>query len=264
MGNALTKSPSTCDDLSVEQFYEEHGDPEAVRIQLRKGGPLPPSPGVPEHGVKPLDLGIAARDFKLTDTQIVLSDFGESYKPSEGQRLGKDCNTPGYLRPPEAHLSPETPLTYAADIWTLGLSMWDCVTMQSVFSQDGATPDELVSQAVDVLGPLPKEWRDQWAVREAEYFDEDGKRRNPGMMLWLSLDQAYEKGCRKFREDMGAGVFDEQERVAFLRLMRRMLVFRPQDRISAKEVLESEWVVKWITPDVRRSLQADESKNPQI
>ncbi|MBE3044528.1 hypothetical protein IMZ48_18565 [Candidatus Bathyarchaeota archaeon] len=114
LGNALTRSPSTFDALSVEQFYKEHGDPEAVPVQPRNGGPLPP--GVPEHGVKPLDLGIAARDFTLANTQIVLGDFGESYKPFEGQRLGKDCNTPGHLRPPEAHLSPETPLTHAADI----------------------------------------------------------------------------------------------------------------------------------------------------
>lgn len=44
-------------------------------------------------------------------------------------------------------------------------------------------PDEMVSQAVDMLGPLPGGWRDRWAVRKAEYFYEEGKRRNPGMML---------------------------------------------------------------------------------
>lgn len=63
---------------------------------------------------------------------------------------------------------------------------------------------------------------------------------------------------------MSAGVLDTQERAAFLGLMRRMLVFHPQDRISAKEVLESEWVMDWVMPDVWRSLQADESKNPQM
>lgn len=139
--------------------------------------------------------------------------------------------------------------------------MWDCVAMQSVFSQDGASPDEIVSQAVDILGPLPEGWRDRWAARVAEYFHEDRRHRSPGMMVWSSLDEAYGQGCREFREAMGAGVLDEQERVAFLRLMRRMLVFHPQDRISAREVLECEWLVEWVMPDMLTSLQVDNGNN---
>jgi serine/threonine-protein kinase SRPK3 len=40
----------------------------------------------------------------------------------------------------------------------------------------------------------------------------------------------------------------EGEKHDFLDLMRLMLEFRPEDRISAKEVLESAWMKKWANP----------------
>jgi hypothetical protein len=32
--------------------------------------------------------------------------------------------------------------------------------------------------------------------------------------------------------------------------MRRMLVYRPEDRPTAEEVLESQWMVKWVLPSL--------------
>jgi len=37
-------------------------------------------------------------------------------------------------------------------------------------------------------------------------------------------------------------------------------VFRPEERISAEEVLKSEWIVKWVMPDLQRSLREDENE----
>jgi serine/threonine protein kinase len=45
----------------------------------------------------------------------------------------------------------------------------------------------------------------------------------------------------------------EDERDALFELVRGMLVFRPSDRLSASQVLESEWMRKWALPKARES-----------
>lgn len=47
---------------------------------------------------------------------------------------------------------------------------------------------------------------------------------------------------------------EEEERAAFLDLIRRMLLFRPEARPTAEDVLQSEWMVKWALPDYEQSL----------
>lgn len=49
--------------------------------------------------------------------------------------------------------------------------------------------------------------------------------------------------------------FDEEEIAAILTLTRRMLVFRPEDRLTAEEVLQSEWMVKWALPEFYKTLE---------
>jgi hypothetical protein len=41
---------------------------------------------------------------------------------------------------------------------------------------------------------------------------------------------------------------DKEEKQAFLALMSSMLAYRPDDRISAQQVLESSWVQRWAKP----------------
>lgn len=253
LGNVLVKLPTSLDELSVDQFYNEYGHPQTVRITRRDVQPLPPN--IPEHAVLPLHLIIPAREFKLSDARILLGDFGEAFSPLEN-RLGKDCHTPLPMQPPEVQHEPDSPISYPADIWALALSLWNIVSMKSIFS-DFLTDDELVAEHIDILGPLPTPWRQRWAAQEAERFDEIGQRRNVNQRLWPSLDVAFEEGMQKYRRKLNAGAFDDEEKEAFLSLMRQMLVYRPEERISAEEVLRSEWMVKWAMPAFERSLEED-------
>jgi len=181
----------------MEEFYEEYGQPQTVPITRADKGPLPPN--IPVSAVLPLDIGLSAEEFKMSDARILLGDFGESFSPSEETRLGRHCHIPLPMRPPEAHLDPELPLSYSADIWSLATALWDIVCMKALFSHDFATEDEMVSQHVDIIGPLPSPWRERWSEKEAEFFDEQGRRRNPGEMLWPSLEVAFEDGVQKWR-----------------------------------------------------------------
>ncbi|KAF4182996.1 hypothetical protein CNMCM7927_009373 [Aspergillus lentulus] len=150
--NVLVKLPSSFDKLSIEQLYEEYGEPETVTITERHGKPLPPN--VPKKAVIPLSLGKDAEEFSLSDTCVLLGDFGEAFS-SEEFRYGKDCHTPLAVRPPEARFEPQAPLSYSADIWSLATTIWEILGMKAIFSSEFATADELVAQQIDVLELCP-------------------------------------------------------------------------------------------------------------
>lgn len=111
------------DHCSVEQLYEEYGEPETISITRHDGKQL--LPNAPLKAVIPVYLGRTAEDFLLSDTHVLLSDFGEAFAPALETRRGKDCHTPLAMRPPEAQFEPEAPLSYSADIWRLATAIWE-------------------------------------------------------------------------------------------------------------------------------------------
>ncbi|KAH8430716.1 uncharacterized protein LDX57_008378 [Aspergillus melleus] len=248
--NVLVKLPSIIDQLSIEQLYEEYGEPETVPVTARDGKPLPPN--VPATAVIPLYLGKDAEDFTLPDACVILSDFGEAFGVDEVRR-GEDCHTPLAMRPPEARFQPQGPLTYSADIWSLATTIWEILGMKAIFSSEFATADEVISQQIDVLGSMPRDWWKGWEER-SQFFDEDGCPK-AGRYVWPHIDQAFEEGVQMYRRK-GSRVceFDGEEAAAILELIKRMLAFRPEERPTAEEVLKSDWMVKWVMPDFNRSL----------
>lgn len=108
-----------------------------------------------------------------------------------------------------------------------------------------ATADRVTAEQVDVLGILPPEW---WKNRKRrlEWFNEDGE-------LNLKLGSSWgQDGMRRTWEDMfdyciqdpraeaGLETVTEQEKRAFEMMIRSMLVFRPNERATAEQVLHSE------------------------
>lgn len=43
-------------------------------------------------------------------------------------------------------------------------------------------------------------------------------------------------------------MFDDDEKAAFLDLIRRMVVFLPDGRITIEGVVQSEWMQRWALP----------------
>lgn len=243
--NVLVKLPSSLNHLSVRQFYEEYGEPEIWPVTHRDGIPLPPN--VSPKAVVPVYLGIHAYKFKLHDAHVLLGDFGESYSPLSETRRGENCNTPPAMRPPEARFEPQSPLSYSADIWSLGVTIWEILGMKAIFSMEWITDDEMVSQHIDVLGPMPKNWWERWEGR-GEFFNQDG-RPIEGRELWPELEEAFTRDVQIYRYKSGMEIFEKEETRAILNLMRRMLAFRPEERPTIEEVLQSEWMLKWVLPD---------------
>ena len=69
------------------------------------------------------------------------------------------------------------------------------------------------------------------------------------------LNQVAFSGAEEFvqkyrRKREAAGTFEEEETQAILELMRGMLRFRPEKRLTIDEVLRSEWMVNWALPQL--------------
>ncbi|GCB20743.1 serine/threonine-protein kinase spk-1 [Aspergillus awamori] len=251
LNNVLIKLPSNFDTLSVKELYEKYGEPETVLITRCDGKPLPPN--VPAKAVKPLFLGKYAETLTLADVRSLLSDFGEAFAPASEIRLGKDCHTPPAFRAPEARFDPQGPLTYSSDVWSLATAIWEIVGMKPIFSTDIVPEDETVAQHMDVLGPMPQEWWQRWEGR-SNFFTEDGRPTEAYLEnRWPPFEESFEIDIQKWRRKW-RGVIEEEEKAVFLDVIRRMLAFRPEERPTAEDVLESEWMIKWALPDYEQSL----------
>lgn len=250
----LVKLPSTFDELSVTEFREKFGEPDTVPITRVDEKPL--KPNVPAQAVVPMYLGKKAQEFTLADAHgLILSDFGEAFSPATEQRIGKDCHTPLDKRAPEALVEPNEPLSYPSDIWSLGTAIWEILGMKCIFS-DSAPQDEIVAEQIDVLGShnFPESWRKQWERQgEEEDHANDAIPRRPSRhrTAFPSLENSFEEDVQKYRRKReAAGTFDEEEIQAILELMRGMLNFRPEERLTIDEVLRSRWMVNWALPEL--------------
>ncbi|KAG8406667.1 hypothetical protein J3458_021006 [Metarhizium acridum] len=130
--------------------------------------------------------------------------------------------------------------------------MWNLVAMKPLFSDEFVTPDAVLAQQVDVLGPLPPRWWQRWEQRH-QFFDEAGDSTQGGDPS-PPLGEAFDVGVQKYRKKLNVGVFSQGEQTAFLQLLHQMLSFDPRKRPTAVEVLESDWVVEWAKPDFERSM----------
>ncbi|KAF2132422.1 kinase-like protein [Dothidotthia symphoricarpi CBS 119687] len=252
--NVLINLPSTLDALSVPEFRQKFGAPEMVPVTRVDRKTLPPN--VPAQAVLPLYLGKKAQDFTLSDAQnLLLSDFGEAFAPATEHRLGRDCHIPLAVRAPEALFEPDGRLSYASDVWSLGIAVWEILGMKALFGE-GETRDAIVAQCIDVLGSedFPEKWREVWerSGGEEKYADGDAmpRRHSRERETWPCLDTAFEQFVNKYRRKREAGTFEEEETRTILQLVRGMLRFRPEERMTVDEVLGSEWMVKWALPEL--------------
>ena len=103
----------------------------------------------------------------------------------------------------------------------------------------------MTCEHVDTLGILPPEWWVRWEARQHK-FTEDGKPIN--RTYFRSWDDRYQDSVEQPRREKGILSFDARERDAIFDILRQMLSFRPEDRPTTKQILESEWMVKWALP----------------
>lgn len=263
LGNVMFQFPASAgiDNLSPEQFYERFGRPNVFPVKRRDGKPL--RPGVPEQVMWDAWLGCASEDIPLADCAVSLADFGEAYmvtppvasssqeKQQQQQQMKTpppECHTPQRLRPPEARFAPWE-LGPASDVWTLACAVFEVAGANPLFfGSFFLTEDSVTEDWVDALGRLPDEWWSRWDAR-AENFTEDGERldhadddvRGP-------IERRFERRSQDLRRKEGMDEWGGEEVSALLGMLEAMLKYRPAERISVAQVLETEWMVRWGTP----------------
>ncbi|OBT44961.1 CMGC/SRPK protein kinase [Pseudogymnoascus sp. WSF 3629] len=149
-----------------------------------------------------------------------LTDFGNAVR--DANRLHAGLIQPLMCRAPEVIL--RMPWDGRADVWNLGVLMWQLRFNQHLF--DGVTEGEQLRNMIASLGPPPREFvlQGRLGVREV-YFDDDG--------VW--------KGEPVKPNPIGESL-EEKEEEGFLDLLKQMVRWVPEERKSARELLEHPWL----------------------
>ncbi|KAJ9234021.1 hypothetical protein DTO207G8_4084 [Paecilomyces variotii] len=162
----------------------------------------------------------------------VLCDFGSAVL---GNQYHTEFIQPNIYRAPEVILG--VPWTYSVDIWNVGCMIWDIYEGGSLFTGQDPEFQKYRSRAhladmINLLGPRPPSLLAQGKLRD-KFFSGEGDFRAKNLLK----DQVP-------LEERETTLEGEEEREAFLRLMRKMLQWEPGKRSSAKELGEDEWIHK--------------------
>ena len=174
-------------------------------------------------------------------------DFGESY---EAMSPPKDLGIPQVYCPPEAILDKTAGI--GGDILTLACTIFEIRTGKKLFDSFDDDPDEHLCNIVAVLGPLSEPQWTTWEARKT-YFEDDAD--NQGRAILKSEIKAKSDEPRSIREKLSEGVrytpdwpgsnirrdIPQDEIEVFADLLGKLLMYSPDDRISARAALEHEW-----------------------
>ncbi|KAJ9271666.1 hypothetical protein DTO212C5_2091 [Paecilomyces variotii] len=235
-GNVLVRLPGSMDSLSPEQLYEKYGSPQYEPVVRLDKCQLPQ--GVPKNVIVPIWLGKESELVTLSEAQIILTDFGESFMPAAIEQ--PYSNAPEVLTPPEVYF--EERKSFPADIWTLACTIWAIIAQCPLFEGYNPSADWVIKEQVDCLGKLPAPWWSKWDAR-AKWFNEDGTRKIEAHSR--PLERRFNDSVRLPRQEFRMQEVDEIEKAALLSMLRTMLAFKPEERPTADEVLSCEWMQKW-------------------
>ncbi|KAL2757740.1 hypothetical protein ACRALDRAFT_2132401 [Sodiomyces alcalophilus JCM 7366] len=244
MGNVLLQLPGLdLDRLSTKQLYDTFDSPDPEPVIRVDKQPLT-SPGVPLYVYSPIWLREPGDEILLPEAKVLLADFGTAFCPTQESRF--ESYTPLQIRPPEARFEPTVSLSYASDIWSLGCMIWAILGVRPFLDTWLFGPDDATADQVDALGQMPDEWWETWEGRSKRFIANGTPKE--GREVW-TFNGRFEDAIQAPRRRRGTEVMCEEERDALFEMIRGMLVFRPRDRLSASQVLGTQWMRKWAIPE---------------
>ncbi|PGH28903.1 CMGC/SRPK protein kinase [[Emmonsia] crescens] len=213
-------------DIKGDNILQEIAD-ETILESFAKAELESPSPrkfinGIPVYASRRLEL-------PKTFGQVILSDFGSAVRGDE--RRNHDAQ-PNIYRSPEVML--KTEWSYPIDIWNVGVMIWDLFEGKHMFHGNDPNGKSYSTRAhlaevISILGPPPLDMLKR-GIRSPEFFTEDGRWKNgiePPQQTSLEESEEFLEGKNK---------------EMFLVFIRGMLQWRPEDRKTAKELLEDPWL----------------------
>ncbi|KFY03268.1 hypothetical protein V490_00224 [Pseudogymnoascus sp. VKM F-3557] len=168
----------------------------------------------------------------------VLCDFGNAVY---GTNTNDDDAYPDVYRCPEVML--HLPWSYSADIWNVGVMIWDIFEGKHLFSgQDPKrgryTTRAHLTELISVLGPPPLELIKR-GERSAEWFDGNGK--------WLEPDENEPERLPLLPSSSLEAAEDNlngKDKELFLNFIKSMLQWEPEKRMTARELLNDPWLAR--------------------
>src|SRR3569833_3757500 len=154
-GNVLLALPDIS-SLTVDELYTRYEKPTKEPVQRLDGKPIPPN--VPSHVLPGVWMGKACEDLLLEDAGILLTDFGESWRPSVEsryrQKAPRRCRARESRRGGKGGRRDGLP----ADIWSLACLIYELFSKLTLF--ECFRPDVVVVFVVFfcLLGLLLVRW----------------------------------------------------------------------------------------------------------
>ncbi|KAJ5585433.1 uncharacterized protein N7459_005233 [Penicillium hispanicum] len=161
---------------------------------------------------------------------IQITDFDLSVR---GDKPNRGCIQAEIYRAPEVIL--DAGYSYSADIWSLGVMLWDVLEGKKLFKDvdplEVEEYDELnhLGHISALLGPPPKELLDKGA-RTDLFYKPDGQ------------FKGTEISPSNFNFENSIGNIHNEDKRMFIEFVQRMIKWRPEDRSTAKELLQDPWL----------------------
>lgn len=177
--------------MSSQELYDRY---RLDKISVTRVDGAPVEPHAPSYAVYPINISMPAD--KVSDPLVFISDYGTSF--AVATESAPELHTPALYAPPEDFF--QEPITLAADIWTLGVSLYEVLGERPLFETFGWDRDDILADTISTLGSLPSRWWNAWNNRD-EFFQPDG--------TWLKeVKRIYTPGSRPLKQrlwDMGRG-----------------------------------------------------------
>ncbi|KAL1991438.1 hypothetical protein VTN49DRAFT_5430 [Thermomyces lanuginosus] len=156
----------------------------------------------------------------------LLADFGEARLGDEHEGLFQ----PDIYRAPEVILGSRW--NSKVDIWNVGVMIWDLFEDHHLF--DGRGPDgqhsdgQLLAEMIAMIGPSPIEFLHKCSNSQ-KYWDNSGR--------WIGS-----KGIPETSLEDSEVYLDGDNKEMFLKFVRKMLRWDPDERPSARDLLIDPWL----------------------
>lgn len=187
-----------------------------------------------DFGPAPTDAIIASA--KITD--IGLADWGD-------ERHNHAIQSNAFTAP-EVILA--ATWSYPADIWNLGVMLWDLFENFGLFDAINTGPSHYhptqhLGLMIALMGPPPKELLERGST-SATYFDEEGQFRHPKL---VREGFSFESSITRFKG---------KDKELFIDFAKKMICWLPEERWTAKQLLEHPWLKKMDVEDSEISISS--------
>ncbi|KAG6302306.1 hypothetical protein E4U09_003191 [Claviceps aff. purpurea] len=246
------------EQFEERQIIDHYANPETIPVVPRY--PKIPLSSMPPYIVKSTELTEYLKVYKVLPGESVtvkIMGFGRAY------RINKDPNllgaVPKMIRPPEFVLHElcddriDFTWSEAADIWAVGCTLYDVKSGGELISKStmGSLKDYLF-QAIQFGGPPPETWPKVWDTQDRQHENcwylrlassELIRSRDTDTLAPALCDRAKVWEVRE-ADRTSSKITHDEERLAFLNLVKRLIITKPDERTPMAVLLTDPFMVE--------------------